>query len=51
MRLLRKVAGGDDHWALVVASGDRRESDSAGTLMVVDWRFGQELLDAWTVNQ
>lgn len=51
VRLLRKVAGGDDHWALVVASGDRRESDSAGTLMVVDWRFGQELLDAWTVNQ
>ncbi len=47
VRLLRGAAGGDDRWALVVASGDRREAESPGTLMVVDWEFGQELLRRW----
>ena len=47
VRLLRGAAGGGDRWALVVASGDRREAESPGTLMVVDWEFGQELLRRW----
>lgn len=46
VRKLRAVAGDDDRWALVVASGDRRAKDSS-TLMIVDWSFGQDLLEAW----
>ncbi len=46
VRRIRVAAGGDNQWALVVASGDRRKSDSA-TLMIVDWDFGQQLLEAW----
>ena len=49
VRLLKAVAGGDNRWALVIASGDRREVDSM-TLMVVDWDFGQELLQTWEKN-
>lgn len=51
VRALRGAAGGGDQWALVVAAGDRRAADSAGTLMVVDWAFGQELLEAWHWRQ
>ena len=47
VRRIKVVAGGDDRWALVVASGDRRKAGSAGTLMVVDISFGMELLRAW----
>jgi len=47
VRCLRSASGGGGEWALVVASGDRRESESPGTLMVVDWEFGQELLRSW----
>lgn len=34
-------------WAIFVADGDRRTADSAPDVMVVDRRFGMELLEAW----
>ena len=46
VRRIQAAAGGGNQWALVVASGDRRKSGTS-TLMIVDWEFGQELLEAW----
>ena len=43
---LRQVAGGDDMWALVVASGDRR-TEGGSTVVVVDISFAMELLGLW----
>ena len=43
---LRQVAGGDDRWALVVASGDRR-SEGGSTVVVFDINFAMELLGCW----
>lgn len=48
VRSLRSVSRGDE-WALFVAPRDlrRAEDRSLGTVMVVDWDFGLELLDVW----
>ena len=48
VRRLRGVARSDE-WALFVASRDLRtqEGKDTGTVMVVDWEFGLELLHAY----
>ena len=50
IRKIRAAAGDAAHpklWAIFAADGDRRRSDSVGTVMVVDAHFGYELLELW----
>lgn len=52
IRKIRPVAADaadPDLWAIFAADGDRRRADSVGTVMVVDARFGIELLALWAL--